>query len=63
MKEPTSIITVGIALDPETLSSLLREFGTCYSDFSMIKINGRKAKRDFMIVHGGDVITLLKKEK
>ena len=60
-KEPTSIITFGISQKQETLSSLLDEFNSSYGDYHLIKINGKKAKRDFKIVSGGDIISLYKK--
>jgi hypothetical protein len=62
MKEPISIITFGKTLEPEPLCSLLEKFDTSYHDYSTIKINGRKAKRDYIMINGGDVIALFKKE-
>ncbi|MCK9351391.1 MAG: hypothetical protein M0P76_01245 [Candidatus Pacebacteria bacterium] len=63
LKVPTSIITVGKIREPETISSILNGFNASYSDYSLIKINGKKVKRDFRIAYGGDVIALFKKEK
>jgi hypothetical protein len=60
-KVPTSIIVFGILCEPETLSSLFEKFGTSYEDYHLVKINGKKAKRDFKIVSGGDIISLYKK--
>ncbi|MFA5830551.1 MAG: hypothetical protein WC878_01845 [Candidatus Paceibacterota bacterium] len=63
MKEPTSIITVGRTHGPETISALLQKFNASYGEYSRIEINGKKAKRDYRIVSGGDVISLFKKEQ
>ncbi len=61
MRTPTSTITFGISREPETLASLLHEFEYSFDDFYLIKINGKKVKRDFKIVNGGDIISLYKK--
>ena len=63
MKEPTSVITFGKELDPEPLWEMLRKFGYLFDDFLMIKINGKKVKRDYRIVSDGDIIALFKKEE
>ena len=60
VKEPTSCITVGRLLEPKTLLSLLLKFDTSYEDFCLIKINGKRVKRDYVMVCGGDIVKLYK---
>lgn len=62
-REPTSVITIGKMRGPETISSILRGFGASFGDYALIKLNGKKVKRDYAIAKGGDIIALFKKEK
>jgi hypothetical protein len=49
--------------EPETVSSILNGLNASYDDYSLIKINGKKIKRDYRIAYGGDVIALFKTEE
>jgi hypothetical protein len=62
-KEPTSVITIGTMQSPETISLILCGFGASFDDYALIKLNGKKVKRDYVIAKGGDIIALYKKEK
>ncbi len=63
MREPSSIITIGKTIEPRTISLLLQKFDTSYYDYSLIKVNGKKVKRDDRIIFGGDIVSLFKKEE